>query len=155
MARRNLRLGALAVCAAACLAAWVEGRIVTDQEALEEVFDQLIEAVSQENSSQTGALLDPNFAFDGPRPIGRGPRTVADQKLAEFWESASSITYVEQDREVNMEKTRIQSRGHLRFHYQDMLVLYRVELMLQFQEQEGQDSRLLRLHVTELSPGLF
>ena len=153
MAGRHLRLGALALVASACLGTWLERTIVTEQEALEEVFEELIEAVSSENSAQTDSLLDPRFAFDGPQPIGRGGRATADEKLARFWESASSIAYVEQDREVDMEHARIQSHGHLRFRYEEMLVLYRVDLTLEFQDQDG--PRLLRLQVTDLSPGLF
>ncbi len=130
--------------------------VVTDAERLDLLFDQLAEALAEEDRATMDRLLEERFSYDGPRPLGDGDRAKAFDRLDEFWAESTEIKLTARSREVVVEGSVgvISGKGHLRFSWSDTVVLYRVTFEIAaLKTDDGWVAQGVR--VTELAPGLF
>jgi hypothetical protein len=134
----------------------LERAIVTDAEELDLLFEELADALADEERAAMAALLADPFSYGGPRPLGRGDRDDALEKLGDFWEEAEATKVTSRQREVLVEGNVgvIKGSGHVRFEWSGGMVLYKVSFEIAaLRTDDGWTAQGVQL--TELTPGLF
>lgn len=124
----RLRTGLLLVVLLIVGGVLVERAVITDAERLDLLFVQLTEALAAEDGAAMERLLADPFSFSGPRPLGDGDRDEALDRLREFWGETSGVKLSSRRREILVEGSVgvTHGRGHLRFEWDDSMVLYKI-----------------------------
>lgn len=134
----------------------IESRIVSDEEALDAMFLEMVRALQDEDRGAMEQLIHPTFAFHGPRPVGDGDRSGAFVSLAKYWDESSSTKLIS-NREVEVTGAVgvVRTTGHLRFEWEGGgLVVYKLTMeVAAAKTPTGWQAQ--GITVSDLHPGLF
>lgn len=130
--------------------------ITTPQEELEELLDDLLQALSDEDKGSMRRLLLETFAYEGARPLGSGNLDKALERLDEYWQDTDKTRVTTKKREILVQGSVgvIKANGHVRFELSEGVVVYKVTFEIAaLKMDEGWKAQ--SIHFTELTPGLF
>ena len=130
--------------------------VVPDEEALDQLWEDLVQALADEDTATVGRLFLPPMTYRGPSPMRAGDRDKALKRLDEFFEIANN-TKVTATREITVQGGNIgviKADGHIRFEYGDGAILYKMTTeVAALNSADGW--RVQSIQVSELNPGLF
>jgi len=134
----------------------IDKAFVTDEEALEQLWGDLVHAMAEEDGAGVARLFHDSMSYRGPRPMGAGERAKALAVLEDYWGLADK-TRITGRREILVPGPNlgvIKVNGNVRFEYGDGAVLYK--MVTEVTAVKIDEIWLVQAIATsELSPGLF
>lgn len=154
--RSKLGIAVLAIVLLIASSMALDRMIVTDEEALDQLWEDLVQALADEDTAAIGRLFLPALSYRGPSPMRDGDRHKALDRLDEFFDLAQN-TKVTASREITVQSSSvgvIRADGHIRFEYGDGAVLYKMTTEVSaLNSADGW--RVQSIQVSQLNPGLF
>lgn len=116
----------------------IERWSVSDAEALEAAWADLLEAVAQERQTDVAARLGPGLVWEGPELIGGGDRDAALARLGEFWAQAEDTRLLAPATvAITGAVGTVDAPGRVLFKFGGFQTAWKVTLRATFLRQEG------------------
>jgi hypothetical protein len=153
---RKLGIAAVIVVLLIAVSLAIDRAVLTDEEALDLLWEELVQALPDEDGAAVGRLFLDQMTYRGPRPMGEGDRQDALTGLQRLWEIADRVK-ITSEREILVQGGSIgviKAGGHLRFAHSEGTVLYKMTTEVTAVKADGQ-WKVQSIQVSELNPGLF
>ncbi len=153
---KTVRLVILGVVLLGVLGLLVERWHVTDEERVEAAWQDLVEAMQNEDRGRMAARLTPDMTFSGPARVGEGDKELALVALDGYWAQVTAVQVVPRKTEITVQGhvASFNSKNLVRFVWGDSPVLYRVNVQIAW-TRVGDEWLARDIDVLEMAPGLF